>query len=124
MILVDTSIWINHFRGAGPLAEMLDKNVVQTHPFVIGELACGHLPNRPSTLQLLSELPSVRVAADQEALYFIEQHSLMARGAGYIDVHLLASAALSACKLFTRDKRLQSLADGLGLAYYYAHQDR
>ncbi|KAF3998403.1 type II toxin-antitoxin system VapC family toxin [Glaciimonas immobilis] len=121
MILVDTSIWIDLLRGSGPLGEMLNRNEVQTHPFVIGELACGNLPDRSTTLQLLRELPSVRIAANSEVLFFIEKHHLMARGVGYIDMHLLASAALDACKLFTRDKRLHSIADELALAHYQEH---
>lgn len=99
MILVDTSIWIDLFRGSGPLGEMLRRTEVQTHPFVIGELACGSLPDRPTTLKLLQELPSVRGAGNGEVLFFIEKHNLMARGIGYVDMHLLASAALDACKL-------------------------
>jgi predicted nucleic acid-binding protein len=121
MILVDTSIWIDLLRGSGPLSEMLSRNEVQTHPFVIGELACGSLPDRPTTLKLLLELPSVRVAGNSEVLFFIEKHNLMARGIGYVDMHLLASAALDACKLFTRDKRLHSIADELTLAHYHEH---
>ncbi|NML63462.1 PIN domain-containing protein [Massilia sp. RP-1-19] len=117
MILVDTSIWIDLLRGSGPLGEMLSRNEVQTHPFVIGELACGSLPDRPTTLKLLLELPSVRVAGNSEVLFFIEKHNLMARGVGYVDMHLLASAALDACKLFTRDKRLHNIADELALAH-------
>lgn len=121
MILVDTSIWIDHWRGAGPLSEMLNRREVQIHPFIIGELACGHLPERNLTLQLLHELPTVRVAEDKEVLYFIEKYNLMARGIGYIDIHLLAAAALNSCKFFTRDKRLHVVAVELSLAYYYAN---
>lgn len=121
MILVDTSIWIDLLRGSGPLGEMLRRNEVQTHPFVIGELACGSLPERPTTLKLLQELLSVRVAGNSEVLFFIEKHHLMARGIGYVDMHLLASAALDACKLFTRDRRLHRIADELALAHYHEH---
>jgi len=121
MILVDTSIWIDFLRGSGPLQGMLNRNEVYTHPFIIGELACGNLPDRKNTLQLLQELPTVRTAQENEVLFFIEKHRLMARGIGYVDVHLLAAAALNTCKILTRDKRLHVVADELALAYYHAH---
>ena len=100
---------------------MLEHNRVQKHPFVIGKLARGSLPDRQCTLILLSQLPTVRVASDKEVLYFIEQHALMSRGVGYIDMHLLASAALDASKLLTRDKRLHTVAEALSLAQYREH---
>lgn len=121
MILVDTSVWIDFLRGAGPLGELLNRGEVYTHPFVIGELACGNLPDRNNTLTLLLELPTVLAAQENEVLFFIEKHSLMGRGIGYVDVHLLAATALSGCKIFTRDKRLHTVADELQLAYYHAH---
>ena len=121
MVLVDTSIWIDLLRGVGPLGDMLSSKKVQTHPFVIGELACGSLPDRKATLQLLQELPAVQVAGLNEVIFFIERHQLMARGIGYVDMHLLAAAALNSCKLFTRDKRLHAVADELSLAYYHGH---
>lgn len=118
MILVDTSVWIDHLRsGNDELAKLLDRAQVCSHPFVIGELACGNLHNRDVVLELLSELPHVSVATDREVLFYIEQHRLMGRGMGYLDAHLLAAAALaSPVKLWTRDKRLGVLADELGLA--------
>ena len=87
------------------------------HPFVIGELACGNLRNRRSLLALLSELPRATVATEDEALRFIEQHRLMGRGIGYVDVHLLASAALLGdARLWTLDRRLAKVASELKLA--------
>lgn len=118
MILVDTSVWIQHFRHTETrLAAALNREEVLTHPFVVGELACGNLRNRGEILELLQHLPSAPVATDEEVLEFIETRKLMGRGIGYIDVHLLASTALSgpAC-LWTRDKRLDEVAAMLGLA--------
>ena len=94
MILVDTSVWIDHFRSNDPaLVSALTAGFVSTHPFVIGELACGSLKNRGELIALLQQLPSAPVATNAEALAFIEGRSLMGRGIGYVDVHLLASAA-------------------------------
>jgi predicted nucleic acid-binding protein len=91
---------------------------VFTHPFVIGELACGQLKSRTEVLGLLAALPQARVAQDQEVLFFIERHGLMGRGIGYIDAHLLAATALTEdARLWTRDKRLDALAREFELAY-------
>jgi predicted nucleic acid-binding protein len=119
MILVDTSVWIEHLRRGTPaLAGVLEHGEVMTHPFVLGELACGNLKNRGEVLRLLGDLPEAPVATDPEALAFIEQRALMGRGIGYIDVHLLASVVLDgAARLWTRDKRLASVAADLRLAY-------
>jgi len=117
MILVDTSVWIAHLRnGNTRLAAMLDKSGVWTHPFVIGELACGNLANRGKLLMLMGNLPRLIVATDDEVLFYIEQHELMGRGIGYIDAHLLAASALaSPIRLWTQDRRLGTVADELGL---------
>jgi len=118
LILVDTSIWIDHLRTAGgPLAAVLQTNRVCSHASVIGELACGSLANRSEVLGLLQALPRLSGANDEEALHFIDRHQLMGRGIGYIDVHLLAACALSGARLWSRDKRLVALAEALGLAY-------
>ncbi len=112
MILVDTSVWIDHLRkGIPPLAEALEREDVLVHPFVVGELACGELTRRREVLDLLSTLPSSIVATDRETLRFIEHHRLMGRGIGYIDAHLLASVVLTeAAQLWTRDQRLGAIA--------------
>ncbi|MFA6955903.1 MAG: type II toxin-antitoxin system VapC family toxin [Thermoanaerobaculia bacterium] len=112
MILADTSVWIDHFRrGNAALVEALEREDVLVHPFVIGELACGELKKRREILELLASLPSAIVASDEEALQFIEQRRLMGKGIGYIDVHLLASAALTeGARLWTLDKRLAPFA--------------
>ena len=86
------------------------------HPFVVGEIACGSLANRALTLELLQHLPSAVVAEAHEVLSYIESESLHGKGIGYVDVHLLASTALAEIKLWTRDKRLFAIADGLGCA--------
>lgn len=119
MILVDTSVWIDHLRsGDKLLAQLLDSTQVLTHPFVIGELACGNLGNRTEVLALLAHLPRVVTATDEEVLFFIEQHQLMGRGVGYIDAHLLSSTFLGGpAKIWTRDKRLAALAVELDKAY-------
>ena len=118
MILVDTSIWIDHFRdGDAALKSRLERNEVCTHPMVLGELACGHFKARREIFALLDSLPSAPVATDREARDFIERHELMGCGIGFVDVHLLAAAALIGDgRLWTRDKRLARAANGLSLA--------
>jgi len=119
MILVDTSVWVDHLRaGDEGLVALLDRALVLTHPFVVGELACGNLRNRAQVLRLLQDLPQTPVASDVEVLFFIEQHRLMGRGIGYIDAHLLAASALAdPARLWTRDQRLAKVATDLKLAY-------
>ncbi|MGI9078698.1 MAG: type II toxin-antitoxin system VapC family toxin [Gemmatimonadaceae bacterium] len=119
MILADTSVWVHHLRSGEPrLAGALNAGNVCIHPFVLGELACGNLRNRRALLGLLAKLPTVSAATETEALGFIESRALMGRGIGYIDVHLLASAALSATtRLWTRDRRLAAVAAELNLTF-------
>jgi len=119
VILVDTSVWVDHLGAGVPaLAVALDEGRVFIHPFVLGELACGNLKNRGEVLQLLGDLPSAPTATDPEALRFIEERGLMGRGIGYIDVHLLASVALSGVtQLWTRDKRLAAVATDLDVSF-------
>jgi predicted nucleic acid-binding protein len=118
MILVDTSVWIDHLRLGDPeLASALQSCEVLCHPHVVGELACGNLRARDKVITLLQALPVSPVVSDKESLCFIDNYSLMARGIGYIDVQLLASARLAGAHLWTRDKRLQTVALELGLAH-------
>jgi predicted nucleic acid-binding protein len=119
VILVDTSVWIDHLRsGELSLAAALEAGRVMMHPFVLGELACGNLANRSEVLELLGNLPAAPTATDPEAVNFIERRSLMGRGVGYIDVHLLASITLSGDgRLWTRDRRLAAAATDLELAF-------
>lgn len=118
MILVDTSVWIDHLRlGEGDLEALLNSGQVLTHPFVIGELACGNLRNRTAVLGLLTGLPRSRIASQDEVLYFIETNNLMGQGIGFIDAHLLAATAMSdTSHIWTRDKRLGRVAADLGIA--------
>lgn len=117
MILVDTSVWVEHLRRGLPrLARLLQEGKVLIHPWVIGELACGNLRNRAGVLELLQGLPAADVASDSEVLLLIEREQLMGRGIGYVDAHLLASAKLSQCQLWTQDKCLAALAQEGGLA--------
>jgi len=115
-LLVDTSIWVDHLRQRDArLARLLEDGVVWTHPFVIGELACGNLARRGEVLELIGALPSVPVADHEEMLAFVERRRLMGRGLGWVDVHLLASAVLAALPLWTLDKHLQAVARALGV---------
>jgi predicted nucleic acid-binding protein len=118
MMLVDTSVWIDHLRqGDAALTAALEAGRVWMHSFVLGELACGNLRSRDEVLGLLQALPPMPVSTDKEVLFFIDQHELMGRGIGYIDVHLLASARLGGAQLWTRDKRLHTVAAEIGLAH-------
>ena len=117
MILVDTSVWVEHLRGGLPrLATLLQEGEVLTHPWVIGELACGNLRSRQQVLELLQGLPAATVASDAEVLLLIEREQLMGRGIGYVDAHLVAAARLSHCRLWTQDRRLAAVAEEQGLA--------
>jgi len=116
MILADTSVWIQHFRHGDPkLAEYLSQELVVMHPFIAGELACGNLKNRVAILRDLEALPAATPVSDAEALRFLESRRLWGRGLGWIDVHLLASAILSGCELWTLDRRLEEAAREIGL---------
>jgi predicted nucleic acid-binding protein len=118
MTLVDTSVWIDHLRqGDDELVAALLVGQVLIHPWVVGELAYGNLHDRKQVLDLLQSLPLSPVADENEVLFFIDQHALIGRGIGYVDVHLLASARLAKARLWTRDKRLATVANELGIAY-------
>ena len=112
MILVDSSVWINHFRKPiRRLTALLDREEVCIHSFVIGEIACGNLKNIKGIIALLHALPIVQKADDDEILFFIERHGLNGRGVGLIDVHLLASCLVEHCYIWTADKRLKTVAE-------------
>lgn len=119
MILVDTSVWIDHLRRTDPaLTSALESGLVLCHPFVIGELACGRLRQRSKVLYALNAMPAAPVATHDEALVFLAHHRLAGRGIGWVDVHLLASTALAdGARLWTRDKRLAAVAADLGFSY-------
>ena len=117
MILVDSSVWVDHLRAGDPaLADLLSAGQVLAHPFVIGELALGNLRQRDIVLGALKGLPQAIVADDGEMLDFIDRNALPGLGIGYVDAHLLASAKLSTGTLWTRDKRLHGAAQRLGIA--------
>ncbi len=115
-VFVDTSVWVDHLRHGEPLLQdFLSAGEVATHPFVMGELACGNLSKRGQILALLSELPLVTMATNEEVLHLIDRHKLNGKGLGWIDMNLLASALISRIPLWTRDRRLAAEAKTLGI---------
>lgn len=122
-ILVDTSVWIAHFkRGNNGLAHLLNHDLVLMHPMVVGEIACGTPPApRGETLRDLGLLPTVQLVGMHEAMAFIERESLYGLGCGLVDIMLLASTLLTTgAKLWTLDRRLDQLADRFGIAHRLA----
>jgi predicted nucleic acid-binding protein len=118
MVLVDTSVWIDHFRSPNEtLKSLLRTDRVLVHPFVIGELACGNLRNREETLGSLFALPYVKVASDAEAYNFIEIQHLYGAEMGFLDIHLLSACYLTRCELWTRDKALLNAAAKLKIRF-------
>jgi predicted nucleic acid-binding protein len=119
VILVDTSVWIDHIRRRDDvLASLAERRGVLVHPFVIGEVALGHLRTRDALLLELHRLPQSVVAANQEVLHLIARQRLFRLGIGYVDAHLLAAVSLTVDgTLWTSDKRLHEAAAKLGVAY-------
>ena len=119
MILVDTSVWVDHFRrGDEKLVSLLEDRQVLGHPWVTGELALGSASRRDELTRLLGDLPQAPVATDVEVLSMIDRRQLGGRGIGYVDAHLLASAMLAVgAQLWTRDKRLLPVARNLRVGY-------
>ena len=116
-MLVDSSVWIDHFRTRNVgLVAALERGEVHTHPFVIGELACGSLPRRATVLSWLTRLPTARIATDGEVHLLLERERLWSLGIGWIDLHLLASAMFTGVELWTRDTRLGAVAARLGVS--------
>ena len=123
MILLDTSVWVDHLRRVDSLVvQVLESGQAAAHAFVIGELACVNLKSRACVIDLLQALPQLTMATDDEVLYFIERHKLMGRGIGYVDAHLLAGVAIDGSLLWTRDKRLREIGTELSVAYLEADQ--
>jgi len=120
MILVDTSVWIDHFRAGGSkLGDLLSQTLVMVHPFVMGELACGNLKARARILSDLEALPSAVSATHEEVMRLVEARKLWGLGMGWIDAHLLASALLSKCPLWTLDGKLVQAAAAAGVKLYH-----
>lgn len=122
MILVDTSVWVDHLRASDLLlARLLQARQILAHPFVVGELALGHLRNRRKVLELLQGLPQARIAPDRDVLVSIERHTLFGTGIGYIDAHLLATLQMMPGTMFwTRDKRPARAVEESGLNELFA----
>jgi predicted nucleic acid-binding protein len=111
MFLVDSSVWIGHLRAASAeLRDLLENGLVLMHPFVIGELACGSMKSRKRILADLNELPLAVSATHEEVMHLLDQQRLWSKGIGWVDAHLIASALLSDCRLWTLDARLGSAA--------------
>ncbi|MBN1848768.1 MAG: PIN domain-containing protein [Deltaproteobacteria bacterium] len=118
LILVDTSVWIEHLReGDQNLIQLLERGLVACHPFIIGELACGGIKNRYEIINLLNDLPSTDMLDHDDIMEFIERRKIMNKGLGYIDFHLLASALVSETPLWTFDKALRKIANQLSIGY-------
>ena len=118
MILVDTSIWIDHLRAGHPaLARLLERGLVLAHPWVVGEFALAHLSQRREVVGLLTNLPQATVATTEEVLALVERQQLYGLGIGYVDAQLLAATRLTPeAQLWTNDRRLGDAAARLGCA--------
>ena len=118
MILADSSVWIDHLHKRDEtLAGLLQRERVLVHPFVIGEVALGHVRNRALVVHNLQEQPQATIASDDEVLQLIGHGKLAGTGIGYIDAHLLASVRITlGSSLWTRDKRLNEVAQRLGIS--------
>jgi predicted nucleic acid-binding protein len=118
MVLVDTSVWIDHFNHSDETVCFLlvEQNVVM-HSFVLGELACGNFKNRNEIFRLLKELPVIQKISDEEYHYFLEKNKLYGIGLGFVDIHLLAASFLYRCQIYTRDKILHAAATILKVEY-------
>ena len=118
MILVDSSVWINHFRRAEPRLEaLLIHEFVSLHPFVLGELACGNLHKRTETIARLGQLPAAVVAPEPQVRHLLESRRFWGSGLGWIDLHLLASAVIEKSKLWTTDRAVAAAANQLGVGF-------
>lgn len=118
-VLVDTSVWVDHFRRHNPeLTELLAMDLALCHPMVLGEIGCGSPPSRTQTLADLAQLPSAQEASLQEVLAFLEREQLFGQGCGFVDITLLASTLLTpGAELWTLDKRLAALAERAGVLH-------
>ncbi|MGJ7505816.1 type II toxin-antitoxin system VapC family toxin [Variovorax sp. GT1P44] len=123
MILVDTSVWIDHFaRGDSALQSLLEEGEVLMHPFVVAEIALGSLPQRDETVGALQALPEIPLARHTDVMAFLRNERLFGIGIGYVDLHLLAATCLAdGARLWTRDRRLLQAAHKLNLAAFAPH---
>ena len=124
-VLVDTSVWLAHFKGCNEhLVMLLDAGAVMCHPCVVAEIACGTPPSRHSVITMLGALKTVSVATHDEVLAMISRHKLHGRGCGFVDISLLTSALVTEqqVRLWTLDKKLEAVAEKLGVAYRPALQ--
>ncbi|HEC02756.1 MAG TPA: type II toxin-antitoxin system VapC family toxin [Phycisphaerales bacterium] len=118
MVLVDTSVLVSHLRrGNSRLQELLEEGAVVSHPFVVGELACGSIGNRSEIISLMQALPMLNVVEHEELLLFIEKNQVMGKGLGFVDVHLLAGAILAGVPLWTQDRKLRQACSRLGVDF-------
>ncbi|OQZ03645.1 MAG: VapC toxin family PIN domain ribonuclease [Candidatus Brocadia sp. UTAMX1] len=118
MVLVDTSVWVVHLRSGNiGLETLLSEGNVVCHPFIVGELACGNLKNRAEILSLLQTFPMAIPGEHEEVMRFLEDHTLMGKGLGYIDIHLIISAIVTGIPLWTVDKKLDEISLKLGIGY-------
>jgi hypothetical protein len=118
MILVDSSVWIGHFRHTEPrLNALLVHELVSLHPFVLGELVCGNLHKRAETLAYFEKLPVAAVASEPEVHHLLESRRFWGTGLGWVDMHLLASALIKESKLWTADRVLAVAASSLGIGF-------
>jgi predicted nucleic acid-binding protein len=117
-VLVDTSVWIAHFRQSDSrLQAVLSSGAVLMHPAVVGELACGNLNRRGKLLADLLKLPAAAEADPEDIMFVIESRRLWGKGIGWTDAQLIASALLTGCALWTHDKQLRAVAGALGIAH-------
>ncbi len=126
MVLVDTSVWIDHFHQSDQeLTTLLEEGRVLIHPFIIGELASGNIRNRKEILEHLQTLQNISMVDFEEILFFIDKNGLAGKGLGYIDIHLIASCLIGGVKLFTRDKRiLKAATDSFPVILYESPSDK
>ena len=118
MVLVDTSLWVDHLReGNARLEAELNEGTVVCHPFIVGEIACGTIRNRKEILSLMQSLPMAETVEQNEVLQFIEHNKLAGKGLSYVDIHLLASAVLTRVPLWTLDKKLKQASVKLRIDY-------
>jgi len=118
MVLVDTSVWVEHLRSGNiGLENLLNDDHVICHLFIVGELACGNFSNRSEILSLLQALPLANHAEHEEVMHFVENYSLMGKGLGYVDMHLIVAAMLNRVPIWTLDKKLKGVSSKLGLEY-------